>query len=90
MARLIDADELGRFAFHIKQSDGHERCVVDWDDIENAPTVDAQPVVHGRWVRNLENCLYNKCSVCGFWHCREDNYCTNCGAKMGLEVVTDE
>lgn len=42
--RMIDADALGRFSFHIEcEEDGEtfERCVVDWDDIEDAPTVDA-------------------------------------------------
>lgn len=36
----------------------------------------------GEWVRHKENCLYNKCSICSYEHCREDNYCPNCGAKM--------
>ena len=36
----------------------------------------------GRWVRHKECCLYNKCSLCSYEHCREDNYCPNCGAKM--------
>lgn len=50
--------------------------------IEKAPAVDAEPVRHGEWVRDKENCLHNKCSVCEYRHCREDNYCPNCGAKM--------
>ena len=43
--RLIDANVLGRDSFHIREYgyDG-ERCVVDWDDIEAAPTVDAVEV----------------------------------------------
>lgn len=36
----------------------------------------------GKWIRNKENCLYNKCSFCSYEHCREDNYCPSCGAKM--------
>lgn len=49
-----------------------------------APTIDAAPVVHGRWIEG-RYCL--KCTVChglakkdfrdGCW-----NYCPNCGAKM--------
>ena len=44
--RLIDANALGINSFHIREYgyDG-ERCVVDWDDIESAPTVDAVEVV---------------------------------------------
>lgn len=41
----------------------------------------------GEWIRHKENCLYNKCSICSYEHCREDNYCPHCGAKMkgGME-----
>lgn len=81
MTRLIDADEL------IK--DIHEFW--DWDtvngitattvlkqtitDIQNAPTVDAVPVKHGKWmleqerfVYGLGNCWWNRwsCSCCGY------------------------
>ena len=56
-------------------------------DIENFPTVDVAPVVHGRWVHlgGDEWC----CSVCGFvittegsWDKPTKKYCENCGAKM--------
>ena len=51
------------------------------------PTVDAVPVVHGRWL-SVEGSLFpgpkEKCSLCGVrkgvgyvYH-----YCPNCGAKM--------
>ena len=44
--RLIDANALGRNSFHILEYGYYgERCVVDWDDIESAPTVDAVEVV---------------------------------------------
>lgn len=56
--------------------------------ILQAPTVDAVPVVHGRWVHtHKHNSWFTECyecSACGF----EDadgfggNYCPNCGAKM--------
>ena len=36
----------------------------------------------GEWKRHKENCLHNVCSVCEHPHCREDNFCPNCGAKM--------
>ena len=36
----------------------------------------------GEWIRHKEDCLYNKCSICSYEHCREDNFCPNCGAKM--------
>lgn len=58
--------------------------------ILNAPTVDAVPVVHGRWINwgksgtpTYEN--YGTCSVChedAEIHTEHRNYCPNCGAKM--------
>lgn len=88
--RLIDANELGSFTFHImcEEEDGEafERCVVDWDDIETAPTVDAAEVVHGGWIEKpylLGTTRY--CSICGQNYGMPHgvfNYCPNCGAAM--------
>ena len=55
--------------------------------LDETPTVDAVPVVHGRWI-SVEDSLFpgtkEKCSLCGVhkgagyvYH-----YCPNCGAKM--------
>ena len=87
--RLIDVDDLGV-----------GRCSKDvlpaaycagWngllDLIEKAPTVDAVPVVYGRWAHlgGDEWC----CSACGFvittdgsWDKPTKKYCEDCGAKM--------
>ena len=51
--------------------------------VEDAPTVDAVPVVHGRWEKfGYDFC----CSACGVYQCGHyigmTNYCPNCGAKM--------
>lgn len=75
--RLIDAD-----ALPIK-FDGH--IVSVWkNDIDNAPTVDAEPVRHGHWEKTITWWIY--CSVCGSEPPNECNcptpYCPNCGAKM--------
>lgn len=56
-------------------------------------TVDAAPVVHGRWIpRKGKWFSYFQCSVCGekISYPTADgkalpNYCPNCGAKMGGE-----
>ena len=63
--RLIDADALGRFSFHIEcEEDGEtfERCVVDWDDIEDAPTVDAVEVVPCKECKHRGHIL--RCPMC--------------------------
>lgn len=64
--------------------------------LDNAPTIDAVPVVHGRWVETGKVFvhsmydLFTKCSKCSFGHVRNEyqepyRYCPNCGAKMDAE-----
>ena len=56
--------------------------------IADAPAIDAEPVVHGRWKPDGDDVYI--CSVCGiFWQTidgtPEQNgmrYCPHCGAKM--------
>lgn len=65
-------------------------CVID-----EAPSVDAEPVRHGRWkidtvwtFNSFEpEIVEEKCSLCGRYVQRyrtqsPNNYCPNCGAKM--------
>lgn len=92
--RLIDADKLIEKAyFHGKlpdpgnlYPDGKE--AVDVDDIEDAPTVDAVEVVHGRWERVIPSKSAAKwstkvsCSICHRQGYTYHKYCPNCGAKM--------
>ena len=83
--RLIDADEaIINFGF-------------EWDDIlptrdefvefiKKQPTIEAEPVKHGRWETNSDRPDSLICSICkcGFdmWKHDPHNYCPNCGAKM--------
>ena len=99
--RLIDADKLIEKAYYRGKlpdpgdlyPDGKE--VVDVEDIDDAPTVDAVEVVHGRWVDRY-NGMFTKplyeCSECkesalydSLWKQHLTNYCPNCGAHMDLE-----
>ena len=65
-----------------------EDCLAE---IEAAQTVDAVPVVHGRWETNSDRPDTLICSICkcGFdmWKHDPHNYCPNCGAKMDLEAL---
>lgn len=97
--RLIDANELiDRLTKYTGFRGNCEDCTdIDCVDciienaIKNAPTVDAVPVVHGRWER-FETIIGNigvLCSICGwkdYHHGRFKRnlfpYCPNCGAKM--------
>ena len=97
MPRLIDANEI------LKSEHQHYDYMADEyyvlvRDIENAPTVDAEPVKHGHWNEAKDGVLW--CSVCisdapyveDSWgyviHAPHYDYCPNCGAKMD-EVTED-
>ena len=95
--RLIDADALFKalgFAEPCSECD-HVigRFCVDqiWADvcdaIIDAPTIDAEPVRHGKWIDKsggIEG-AWNHCSVCGERAIELYDYCPNCGAKMDEE-----
>lgn len=64
--------------------------------IDTAPTIDAEPVQHGRWiVAIVNNTPHFKCSECNKyieaeWTANFDYvFCPNCGAKMDEEVQDD-
>lgn len=94
--RLIDADKLRKDVLDLPNcyngfSDTYDKAMI-LDLVDEQPTVDAEPVRHGKWINDKG--LY-KCSVCNnlwahWWvvACPEDrmykemNYCPNCGAKM--------
>ena len=100
--RLIDAN--GSYTINASDNTGYSlcfgggiisvfddfgRCVCEFD-AEDAPTVDAVEVVHGRWVQCKDWDYDYECSVCeGFAGEDADGnynkltpYCPNCGAKM--------
>lgn len=100
MARLIDADALHR---KVKmETNPYGKPTIDYDSgvkvlewIEQAPTVDAVEVVHGRWEEMhyeggiLDGTNFDRCSVCGYERVFDDpalktvfKYCPNCGATM--------
>ncbi len=100
MARLIDADVLREgIAFHKQYTDQEYETDRQWAlgynagieralfSITYAHTIDAKPVVHGRWEWDTED-IY-MCSLCGEKaHVKEVMgkpewiHCPNCGAKM--------
>ena len=88
-------DLISRKALIEKAWEADTQCgyvqVVDVGDIEDAPVVDAAPVVHGRWgeyesfplTPSMNGC---PCSVCKTHFSPSSiilmKYCPNCGAKM--------
>lgn len=91
MSRLINADTLPISSGWIEQGNQKVHITFAYEyDIQNSPTVDAIPVVHGHWIycKGSNGKDYRKCSVC--LHTQEItgvlNYCPICGTRMG-EVV---
>lgn len=92
--RLIDADAL------IAE---YPDDVLTHCDIEATPTIDARPVVHGKWkpVRYTTYCSCGKsyetyhylCTACNHVAYAQPyglKYCPNCGAKMDKEANDDD
>ena len=94
--RLIDANALtDEFLRHYTEQEkkgnlSFVACEIKQgfaDMVNEAPTVDAVEVVHGRW-KFFGSTFYQdfyKCSVCGSSYDGRPNYCPNCGAKMDGE-----
>lgn len=86
--RLIDADalkeELNSWAVDLTKSKFPHYIKDDADCIiDTAPTIDAMPVRHGRWVViDAEEPRRYGCSECKRLSWNMENYCPNCGARM--------
>ena len=98
--RLIDAIELVRYMCGACPSHQNGECIdkmcwkyEDRARIENAPTIEAEPVKHGRWIKEYqylyggEQWVNQYCSFCEI-HTRQRvrdglyKFCPNCGARM--------
>lgn len=100
--RLIDAEELVEY-FDPSDFDNFDPCE-NYDNVirivNSAPTIDAKPVVRGKWGISYGDYDYFECSACGGVYynscdCTADAkeaikngntypYCPHCGAKMDL------
>lgn len=93
--RLIDADALKRiYNGNGTFTEAHFRTAID-----EQPTVDAEPVRHGEWIRYTDHHWDSKfkCSRCEYETDVDTcfgkplyNYCPYCGARMGGERKKDE
>ena len=87
--RLIDKDYAVDTAWSIDAYHGSAREVCEM--LEDAPTVESEPVRHGKWI---DEGYYADNTNVKAWHCSECNwhmlgygdelfrFCPSCGAKM--------
>ena len=80
--RLIDADNIHYTRLLSQQ--GLDMELVPKVVIDNMPTIDAEPVRHGRWIKKEWEGYepFYLCSECNKLHNQDYHYCNNCGAKM--------
>lgn len=83
--RLIDADGLKKSIKEDEELKGVSVAYLLMNlmtcYIDNAPTIDVEPVRYGRWIDHPLT-KYPICSVCGCKALAKYNYCPNCGADM--------
>lgn len=95
--RLINADALKqeirkgtRYFVRVWDPKGREKWEMEKDlslkeideIIDNAPTIDAEPVKYGKWEEYLPEGLRWKCSLCESRFVNPYIYCPHCGARM--------
>lgn len=84
--RLIDADKFVLALMDASLSSVDEDTILDL--VDSVHTVDAVPVVHGRWIEKSAPArkIYFECSHCGAQENKhtaiKGYYCWRCGAKM--------
>lgn len=84
MMRLIDAENL--WLTTECTEDGNVHKYYEQFEVDEAPTIDAEPVRHGRWIgKPIGGYSTVRCSACGDVFLENNGkweYCPNCGAKM--------
>ncbi len=64
-----------------------EGFIVCEEIINEQPTIEVKPVVHGEWIRQNKEKIWGKsteivCSICGKKSWLEYDFCPNCGSDM--------
>lgn len=84
--RLIDANAIKYTEYRSGGGRDYPENIVTEDEIDRMPTVDAEPVVHGSWIRKGNK---NECDQCGFFYYSSSadyRRCPKCEAKMDRKV----
>ena len=88
--RLIDADALintldaekDRLA-KAKENRYAAQIICDLERVRTAPTIEAEPIRHGKWKKVSDKAPKYSCTECHhLYNNKEYKYCPFCGAKM--------
>lgn len=94
MSDLISREALRREIYKDMAIEDNKRVTQLLQAIMDAPTIEAEPVRHGKWVKaqGMMPPEYHHrkcCNLCGGWALQDffgrermSFYCPNCGAKM--------
>ena len=52
--------------------------------LNNIAAAEVRPIVHGKWLKDYK---MPTCSICGNAVPFPDQYCSNCGSKMDLDIA---
>ena len=87
--RLIDADKFVLALMDASLSSVDEDTILDL--VDSIHTVDAVPVVHGRWMPFHSEAAgdIQYCSACEIGFDAKMAYCPHCGAKMDIKDGDD-
>ena len=88
--RPIDADALIKKWENVQSKDiSFAMAIIGAiNDVKKAPTIDAVPVRHGKWIKWFEDAdgQWMRCSECQMMFYvgkgRDGKYCPNCGSRM--------
>lgn len=80
--RLIDANALKPEMEILNAADMHLVCHI----IDNVPTIEAEPVRHGRWIVRGQDIYCSECNEEGLYNpfgaSKFSHFCPNCGVLM--------
>ena len=89
MGRLIDADALWDWSEIVPLTDDGGIDINDFEEkLNSMPTVDAEPVRHGRWVEEVTDDgkgfprTEYTCPFCQYKTRADTNYCPECGERL--------
>ena len=85
MAILINLNDARKKLYELEGSTEYNKGVTDaFNALFDLPTVEAEPIKHGRWIYPNDETYPPYCSECkqDAIDYIESNYCPNCGARM--------